>query len=182
MVQPVCCASHQQTELWLQVQYSQRNLPNNSQRKYVQTVHIPKCFAGEYELTPSFPMELKDVQMLSVSPSGTCSFFKISICLTPMAHPTFTDNQLQSTQLSTAQMFCCGFSLVVLHEKPHVRLDSTDAYSVYLKDTTYIKMQTCVKVLHHCWQASVHWWCVEAVKGVAVHWRSGWATESLRRW
>ena len=54
----------------LQVQYSQRNLPSNSQRKYVQTVHIPKDFTGEYELTPSFSMELKDVQMLSVSPSG----------------------------------------------------------------------------------------------------------------
>ena len=57
--------------LCLQVQYSQRNLPSNSQRKYVQTVHIPKDFAGDYELTPSFPMELRDVQMLSVSPSGT---------------------------------------------------------------------------------------------------------------
>lgn len=36
----------------------------------MQTVYIPNGFAGDYELTPSFPIELKDVQMLSVSPSG----------------------------------------------------------------------------------------------------------------
>ncbi|KAL3142158.1 hypothetical protein ABBQ38_002516 [Trebouxia sp. C0009 RCD-2024] len=56
--------------LSLTVQFSQRNLPSNSQRKYLQTAYIPKGFAGDYELTPSFPNELKDVQMLSVSPSG----------------------------------------------------------------------------------------------------------------
>ena len=53
-----------------QVQYSQRNLPGNSQRKYAQTTHVPKGFSGDHELTPSFPIELKDVQMLSLSPSG----------------------------------------------------------------------------------------------------------------
>ena len=53
-----------------QVQYSQRNLPSNSQRKYAQTMHVPKDFSGDHEVTPSFPLELKDVQMLSVSPSG----------------------------------------------------------------------------------------------------------------
>ncbi|KAL0045655.1 hypothetical protein WJX82_000743 [Trebouxia sp. C0006] len=56
--------------LCLTVQYSQRNLPGNSQRKYAQTTHVPKGFSGDHELTPSFPIELKDVQMLSLSPSG----------------------------------------------------------------------------------------------------------------
>lgn len=66
------------TELWsqclypqLQVQYSQRNLPANTQRKYLQSTYIPKGYSGEYALTPSFPLELKDIQLLSVSPSGT---------------------------------------------------------------------------------------------------------------
>jgi len=56
--------------VWTQVQYSQRNLPGNSQRKYAQTMHVPKGFSGDHEVTPSFPLELKDVQMLSLSPSG----------------------------------------------------------------------------------------------------------------
>lgn len=54
----------------LQVQYSQRNLSANSQRKYLQNTYIPKGYTGD-ELMPSFPLELKDVQLLSVSPSGT---------------------------------------------------------------------------------------------------------------
>lgn len=55
----------------LQVQYSQRNLPANSQRKYLQSVHVPKGFSGGHELSPSLPMELRDVHLLSLSPSGT---------------------------------------------------------------------------------------------------------------
>lgn len=170
MGQPVCCARHQQTGLWLQVQYSQRNLPNNSQRKYIQTLHIPKGFAGEYELTPSFPMELKDVQMLAVSPSGVCSSFAFPTCLTPIAHSTFIHNQLQSRACTAVQqpkpcvvveVLLCYRTSALMHTKP------------CLKDTTYIKMQTRIKFLHYCWQASVHWWCVEAVKGIAVYWRSG---------
>ncbi len=33
-------------------------------------MHVPKGFSGDHQVTPSFPLELKDVQMLSVSPSG----------------------------------------------------------------------------------------------------------------
>lgn len=57
----------------MQVQYSQRNLPANSQRKYIQSTHIPQGYSGEHELSPSFPIELKGIQLLSLSPSGVMS-------------------------------------------------------------------------------------------------------------
>ena len=62
----------------LQVQYSQRNLPGNSQRKFLQSTYIPKGYSGDYELDPSFPLELKDVQLLSVSPSGMLMTFGLT--------------------------------------------------------------------------------------------------------
>ena len=54
-----------------QVQSTQRNLPANSQRKSVATYMVPAGWAGQQPLQPSFPVELRDVQMMSVSPSGT---------------------------------------------------------------------------------------------------------------
>lgn len=148
----MCCASHQQARLWVQVQYSQRNLPNNSQRKYVQTVHIPKGFAGEYELTPSFPMELKDVQMLSVSPSGMCPSFRLSMCLMPMAQSTFIDNRVQSKAYTTVNSpnLVLWFQSCCVHRKPPIGLEPQMPHEVFLKDTTYINMQTCVELLHCC--------------------------------
>ena len=48
----------------------QRNLPANSQRKSVTTYSVPASWDGVQQLQPSFPVELKDVLLLSVSPSG----------------------------------------------------------------------------------------------------------------
>lgn len=54
----------------LQVQTVQRNIPANSQRKSVTTYGVPGSWDGIQTLRPSFPVELKDVLLLSVSPSG----------------------------------------------------------------------------------------------------------------
>ena len=50
-----------------------------SAQQHLKTVYVPKGFTGDQELTPNFPLELKDVQMLSVSrdgaPVGHCCLF-----------------------------------------------------------------------------------------------------------
>ena len=52
----------------LSVQYSQLNLAGNSQRKFLSFFTLRDgAMEGQ---TPSFPVELRDVQLLSVSPSG----------------------------------------------------------------------------------------------------------------
>ncbi|EIE20682.1 alpha/beta-hydrolase [Coccomyxa subellipsoidea C-169] len=51
----------------VQVQYSQRNLAANAQRKYTVPYMFP---ASSGEAVPGFPMELKDVLLFSPSPSG----------------------------------------------------------------------------------------------------------------
>ena len=56
--------------LSLQVQTVQRNIPANSQRKSVTTYGVPGSWDRTQSLRPSFPVELKDVLLLSVSPSG----------------------------------------------------------------------------------------------------------------
>ncbi len=87
-----------------QVQYSQRNLPGNSQRKYAQTMHIPKDFSGDHKVTPSFPLELKDVQMLSLSPSG-------QHCL---------PNRTSHLSVNSSAAFCIpGFQVMLLQMCPH---------------------------------------------------------------
>ena len=71
---PYVCVAQVATPHWnVQVQYSQRNLPANSQRKYIQSTHIPQGYSGEHELSPSFPIELREVQLLTLSPSGVTS-------------------------------------------------------------------------------------------------------------
>lgn len=54
----------------LQVQTTQRNVAANGQRKSVATYAVPGAWDGSQPLQPSFPVELKDVLLLSVSPSG----------------------------------------------------------------------------------------------------------------
>ncbi len=62
-----------------QVQYSQRNLAANAQRKYTVPYMFP---ANGGEAVPGFPMELKDVLLFSPSPSG------ISLLLSLPHHAT----------------------------------------------------------------------------------------------
>lgn len=52
-----------------QVQSVQRNVAANAQRKFLTTFSLPRDYAGQ-PLQPTFPVELRDVLLLSVSPSG----------------------------------------------------------------------------------------------------------------
>lgn len=52
------------------MQSTQRNVAANSQRKSVATYSVGGTWDGSQPLRPSFPVELKDVLLLSVSPSG----------------------------------------------------------------------------------------------------------------
>lgn len=65
----------------LQVQYSQRNLAVNTQRKY--TVPYQLGAADNVETISGFPMELKDVLLFSPSPSGT-TLNTLAMCCTNM--------------------------------------------------------------------------------------------------
>jgi hypothetical protein len=52
--------------------YNQRNLPANSMRKYLCTYHVTPGFGDSPAgaPVPSFPLELRDVGVVSPSPSG----------------------------------------------------------------------------------------------------------------
>ena len=56
---------------FMQVQSTQRNVAANAQRKFLSTFSLPDGFSTADTLQPSFPVELKDVLLLSVSPSGS---------------------------------------------------------------------------------------------------------------
>ena len=55
----------------MQVQSTQRNIAANAQRKILSTFSLPDSFSAADTVQPSFPVELKDVLLLSVSPSGS---------------------------------------------------------------------------------------------------------------
>ena len=57
----------------MQAQYAQRDIPANKLRKYLRTFSVPEDPKGPVESNPSFPLEMKDVLVHSVSPSGTSS-------------------------------------------------------------------------------------------------------------
>jgi len=54
----------------VQVQSTQRNIATNAQRRFVSSFGLADGYEGGAPLLPSFPVELKDVSLLSVSPSG----------------------------------------------------------------------------------------------------------------
>lgn len=54
----------------VQVQHAQRNLAANAQRKFVTSVYLPEGFKSGDDVQPSFPVEVKDVVLISWSPSG----------------------------------------------------------------------------------------------------------------
>ena len=54
----------------LQVQYGQRDVSANKLRKYLRTFTAPKTLEGPLKVLPSFPVEMRDVLLHSVSPSG----------------------------------------------------------------------------------------------------------------
>ena len=54
----------------VQVKCSQRNIPGNTTRQYISAFQLePDLKAGDI-VTPSFPTEVKDVVLMSWSPSG----------------------------------------------------------------------------------------------------------------
>lgn len=53
-----------------QVQSVQRNIAANAQRRFLSAFSLSDEYAAVAPLQPSFPVELKDVSLLSVSPSG----------------------------------------------------------------------------------------------------------------
>ncbi|KAK9806703.1 hypothetical protein WJX73_010367 [Symbiochloris irregularis] len=55
----------------LTVQFGQRNVTANSQRKYISTYLLPAQWDGKQAPVPGFPFELKDVGLMSWSPSGS---------------------------------------------------------------------------------------------------------------
>ena len=54
----------------VQVQYAQRNVTANAQRKYISSFRLTTDLKAEDDVTPTFPVELKDVTLMSWSPSG----------------------------------------------------------------------------------------------------------------
>ena len=66
----------------MQVQSTQRNIAANAQRKFLCTFGLPDSFSAADTLQPSFPVELKDVLLLSVSPSGSQ---QLRVCIHAMA-------------------------------------------------------------------------------------------------
>lgn len=54
----------------MQVQYGQRVVSSNKLRKYLRTFQVPKAINGQIDILMSFPVELRDVMLHSVSPSG----------------------------------------------------------------------------------------------------------------
>eukprot|EP00208_Stichococcus_sp_RCC1054_P004576 CAMPEP_0206148488 /NCGR_PEP_ID=MMETSP1473-20131121/36760_1 /ASSEMBLY_ACC=CAM_ASM_001109 /TAXON_ID=1461547 /ORGANISM="Stichococcus sp, Strain RCC1054" /LENGTH=792 /DNA_ID=CAMNT_0053545837 /DNA_START=314 /DNA_END=2692 /DNA_ORIENTATION=- len=62
--------NQQDIPLTLTVQSVQRNVSANAQRKFLTTFSLPREYGGQ-PLQPTFPVELKDVLLLSVSPSGS---------------------------------------------------------------------------------------------------------------
>ena len=57
------------TASFVQIQYSQRNIPANKSRKYVRSVAIPEAYDGG-GLLQTLPTELADHAVQSWSPSG----------------------------------------------------------------------------------------------------------------
>lgn len=60
----------QANRVFPQVLSTQRNVAANGQRKSVATFAVAGSWDGSQQLRPSFPVELKDVLLLSVSPTG----------------------------------------------------------------------------------------------------------------
>lgn len=55
----------------MQVQFAQRDLAGNKLRKYFRSFHLPQSFpASQLKVDASFPIELQNVALHSVSPSG----------------------------------------------------------------------------------------------------------------
>lgn len=58
----------------LQMQFTQRDLGGNKLRKYLRTFHVPSELPqSTLDVSPSFPVELRDVALHSISPSGVAS-------------------------------------------------------------------------------------------------------------
>ena len=144
-----------------QVQYSQRNLPGNSQRKYAQTMHVPKGFSGDHEVTPSFPLELKDVQMLSVSPSGQHCLLSHTSHLSVHSSAAFCIPEFQ-VMLVQCQHGCNPPANILLLSMQCFTLDFLITW--HQQQSIKSKMLTCISTI----QVNVHLLCVPEVRVTAA--------------